>query len=270
VEELRALEGTWLFTSLEVEGVAQPESAFRLSRLRLNGDRFRMESAEATYEGVFDINVEAGPHTIDVEFVEGPQAGNGSSGIYALEGDRLTICLGLTGCARPTAFKTLPGSGHALETLRRLGKDGEPTASGEAPSAQQEPVSQEGFDLMTPELEALQGEWVSLRITRDGMALPPEFAQSGRRVTEGQVTTVQFGTQVWMKGLTRVDLGQEPPTIDYLRLDGAAAGQVQRGIVRLDGQTMQICLAEPGAERPGAFSSPAGSGWTLSAWRRVG
>ena len=42
----------------------------------IDGDRFRTESPEATYEGVFNIDVEADPHDIDIEFVEGPEAGN--------------------------------------------------------------------------------------------------------------------------------------------------------------------------------------------------
>lgn len=69
VEQLRALGGTWLFTSLEVEGSGLPAPAFSSSRLILNGDRFRMESKEANYEGIFDIHVEVDPHTIDMEFV---------------------------------------------------------------------------------------------------------------------------------------------------------------------------------------------------------
>ena len=45
------------------------------SRILIDGDRFRTESPEATYEGVFNINVEAQPHEIDIEFIVGPEAG---------------------------------------------------------------------------------------------------------------------------------------------------------------------------------------------------
>ena len=43
--------------------------------MMIDGDRFRMESPEATYEGIFTIDVEADPAQIDIEFVEGPEAG---------------------------------------------------------------------------------------------------------------------------------------------------------------------------------------------------
>jgi uncharacterized protein (TIGR03067 family) len=76
VEQLRALEGTWMFAGLEVDGSIIPASALGASRILIDGDRFRTESPEATYEGIFNINVETQPHEIDIEFVAGPEAGN--------------------------------------------------------------------------------------------------------------------------------------------------------------------------------------------------
>src|SRR6185295_9982861 len=120
VEQLRALEGTWTFARLEIDGSTIPASALQASRLLIDGDRFRTESPEATYEGVFNIDVEAQPHAIDIEFVEGPEAGNWNFGIFRLNGDQLEICLDLNGKSRPTAFRTSPGYGHAYEILTRI------------------------------------------------------------------------------------------------------------------------------------------------------
>src|SRR5262245_17032969 len=94
VEQLRALEGEWRFASLEIDGHAVPAGAIARSRMLIDGDRFRTESPEGTFEGVFNIDVEATPARIDIEFVEGPEAGNWSYGLYALAGDTLTFCLG--------------------------------------------------------------------------------------------------------------------------------------------------------------------------------
>ena len=270
VEQLRALEGTWLFTSLEVEGAGMPEPAFSSSRLLINGDRFRVESREANYEGIFDIDVEVTPHTIDIDFVEGPEAGHSSYGIYEFAGNDLKICLGLTGYPRPSDFRTTPGSGHALETLRRGKMDDRAAASPafEFSDQQGAPASREGFDVMTPELELLQGKWAATSLTQDGMALPPQFYEMGRRVAQGNVTTVTFGDQVWMRALTRIDASQEPQAIDYLHLDGSSAGQIQQGILSLAPDEMQTCLAAPGTPRPKTFTSTPGSGFTLSTWRR--
>ena len=67
----------------------------------IDGDRFRTESPEAIYEGIFNINVEAQPHEIDIEFVAGPEAGNWNFGIYRLDGDTFELCLDLNGRPRP-------------------------------------------------------------------------------------------------------------------------------------------------------------------------
>ena len=61
VEQLRALQGTWTFARLEIDGNVLPAAALTASRLLIDGDRFRTESPEGTYEGVFSINVEADP-----------------------------------------------------------------------------------------------------------------------------------------------------------------------------------------------------------------
>src|SRR3954453_21185927 len=56
VEQLRALEGTWEFVSLEIDGNSMPPGMFSAAHILIDGDRFRTESPEATYEGVFNIN----------------------------------------------------------------------------------------------------------------------------------------------------------------------------------------------------------------------
>jgi len=74
-------------------------------------DRFRMESPEANYEGVFTIDVEKEPHRIDIDFIEGPESGNRCEGICQLDRDQLTFCLGLVGAVRPEKLKLDAGSG---------------------------------------------------------------------------------------------------------------------------------------------------------------
>jgi uncharacterized protein (TIGR03067 family) len=132
VEQLRALEGEWNFVGLQVDGNDMPPAATASSRLLIDGDRFRMESPEANYDGIFTIDAGAEPMRIDIEFVEGPEAGHSSLGIYELAGDQLTICLGLVGSTRPVSFSTKPGSGHALERLRRASAGRQPRATGGA------------------------------------------------------------------------------------------------------------------------------------------
>ncbi len=135
VERLRGMEGTWAFRTLEVDGQAVPANMLGSSRLLIDGDRFRMESPEANYEGIFTIDVEHSPHRIDIDFVEGPEAGNRCEGLFELHQDCLRICLGLAGSSRPEKFETAAGSGHALEDLVRVEHARPPAVDGSAAPA---------------------------------------------------------------------------------------------------------------------------------------
>ena len=87
MDELRSLEGEWRLASLEVDGAPMPAPLVTQMRLLFDGDRFRTESPEANYEGVFTIDVETKPSQIDIDFVEGPEAGNTCYGISIRIGD---------------------------------------------------------------------------------------------------------------------------------------------------------------------------------------
>jgi len=118
-EELQLLQGTWAFDSLEVDGHEVPEAMYRGSTLEINGDTFITRALEATYEGKLQLQPGTAPKTMDMIFTGGPEKGSTSFGIYEVGGDILKICLGFTGVARPQAFVSKPGTGHALEILRR-------------------------------------------------------------------------------------------------------------------------------------------------------
>jgi uncharacterized protein (TIGR03067 family) len=292
VEQLRALEGEWHFTTLEVDGVAMPDGAFIASRLLIDGDRFRMESAEASYDGIFTIDVEATPARIDVEFVEGPEAGGHSYGIYALDGHTLKMCIGLVGSDRPARFGTSKGSGHALETLTRAsaGRQSKATGGKRAPAAGAEsgaaaaraidpstdPAIDPSFDpaafgqTMNDTLRRLEGEWTPLELVQNGEVMRNDWLAFGRRVGAGVETKVVFGGQTMVHARVRIDENRTPMPIDYLHLSGRSKGQIALGLFEWDGDTARFIMSAPGKPRPGDFSCASGSHRTLSRWRRTG
>ena len=271
VDRLRSLEGSWAFNDLEIEGQPMPASALSDSRLLIDGDRFRMESPEATYEGLFDIDIERTPHTIDIDFVEGPEAGQRCEGIFELDGDRLTFCLGLTGSTRPLAFATSPGSGHALEHLTRAdrarpaGVDGGTPAPPDPPPPPADPLSFTGE--ITPTLARLQGDWTPTSLVSSGQALAPAMLAYGSRTMTGADTKVVFGGQTMVHAKVRVDESTSPLQIDYYNLSGTK-GSISLGLLQWIGDEVQFCMGAPGAPRPTDFSCEKGSGRTLSQWRR--
>ena len=286
VQTLRMLEGDWRFESLEVDGTPMPAAVLGRSKILIDGDCFRTESPEADYEGVFTIDIDARPPRIDIEFVEGPEAGNWSYGLFELDGDHVTFCLGLTGAPRPKAFTTSPGSGHALERLHRAtasrpanvngGKRKPIPAAGSAvalaPKASAIPealaIAAAAFDVaMTPLMKRLEGEWTAVEFVRDGASMQGDWLAYGSRRTEGNVTKVIFGGQNMLHAKMKIDESTKPLAIDYLHLEGAAQGRVSAGVLRWDGNEVTFHIAKPGDPRPTGFISAKGSGSTLSRWR---
>ena len=275
VQQVRALEGQWKFTSLETDGAQMPVPSFPAAQLLIDGDRFRMESPEAIYEGVFIIDVDHDPPHIDFEFVEGPEAGERSYGIYALKDNDLTICLGLVGSPRPKQFETTKGSGHALERFSRVSSTRPKSVAGgkrKAPSEIKAPsvgtVDPATFNLsMTPLLEQLQGEWLPVSLVTNGVPLQPAFLAYGSRTQTGNETKVVFGGQTMVHALMRLDESASPIAVDYLNI-GKGPHVVSFGILDWSGGEMRVCMAKAGEPRPSDFSSGPGSGRTLSTWRR--
>lgn len=117
--EYKRFEGTWRFASILMGGQELPADLLKASRMVLKGDTFEVTDATATYRGTYAVDPLAQPRTIDIRFTEGPDAGDHLQGIYQLEGDTYTVCLGLPGKPRPTEFASKAGTGHVLEVLKR-------------------------------------------------------------------------------------------------------------------------------------------------------
>ena len=275
VQDLRALEGEWRFTSLEVEGSGMPAAMLRDSRLLIDGDRFRTESPEANYDGVFTIDVEQTPPHIDIEFVEGPEAGGVSHGIYELDGDRLTLCLGLVAnAARPRTFATKAGSGQALERLERVtaarplnvtGGSAKDTKDAKDTKELADPSS---FEVeMTPLFERLQGEWIPVELFMDGKAMPSQCLAFGIRTMTGNEMKVVFGGQTMVHAKVRIDESVAPIAVDYLNLMKKQAGTITRGIMDWAGDEVRFLIAAPGDPRPKELTTSPPTG-TYSRWRR--
>jgi uncharacterized protein (TIGR03067 family) len=271
VEQLRSLEGIWAFARLEVDGMVMPAGALQASRLLIDGDRFRTESPEANYEGIFNINVETQPHEIDIEFVQGPEAGNWNYGLYRLDGDQLEICLDLNGKPRPDKFGSSPASGRAYETLKRISHARpEAVTGGSAPETRPSAPAHDPAEfefVESPTLTKLQGDWTAVKIIRDGQNLPAMILHTGLRTTTKNEVKVSMSGQTMIHALVKLDESTDPMHVDYYNLDGPCKGAVQHGLFKWIGNEGCFCMAAPGDRRPDDFAAPSGSGRTFSQWR---
>jgi uncharacterized protein (TIGR03067 family) len=269
IEILRKMEGTWGFKSLVVGGNQIPAAMIGSSKIVMNGDRFYTHSPEGDYLGEFRIDVQRTPMLLDIHFIEGPHSGEVAFGIFELDGDQLTICLGLVGASRPTEFISKQGTMHALEILERVTKDApvtvaKPVDSSPKESAAEEPIDVTGFDVMTPDLVRLQGEWIPVQLTLDGSPMDKKFLSFGKLVRKGNHTLVTFGSPI-IDAQTRTHDGNQ---IDYLLNTGPTKGRIQLGIYEIDGDQIRVCMGAVGDPRPTEFESQPGSGRTHSVWKR--
>jgi uncharacterized protein (TIGR03067 family) len=120
-EAHKKLVGVWTATQAEREGKAADDVVG--NRLSLTGNRFQIQSTDGKplYAGTVRVDPSAKPAAIDFEHTEGALKGKAWKGIYALSGDRLTICDNAPNLdkGRPAAFEAKSGSGYVLVTFRR-------------------------------------------------------------------------------------------------------------------------------------------------------
>ena len=115
-----SLEGKWEVTAQTVDGkMSEPEELKNVFAV-VKGEKVTFlykdkERGTATQK----LDPKKSPKQVDVTYEDGPLKGTTLKGIYKLEGDTLTICLGGLGKDRPTEFASKDGSGTILITNKR-------------------------------------------------------------------------------------------------------------------------------------------------------
>ena len=268
--DLDKLQGTWHVTSLELDGRPAAASSLAGTLIVVSGATFTSRMADAAYEGTISLGPSKSPKTFDLLFTTGPQKGTSHPGIYKLAGDTWTICFAMHGTARPKRFATRPGSGLALETLRRAGALARPARGARAAASSS--MAATAPPAATPASSAppteLEGEWTMTKGVFNGVPLAPELVAYCKRVTHGDITRVAAGPQIMLEARFTLDRAASPRAIDYMNLAGSHKGKAQAGIYALEGKTLTISVSAPGHARPDSFSTRKGDGRTLTVWTR--
>jgi uncharacterized protein (TIGR03067 family) len=117
----KQLQGTWTATKAERDGNTADDVVGH--RLSFTGNRFQIQSEDGTllYAGTIRVDPSAKPVAIDFEHTEGVLKGKAWQGIYALNGDTLTVCDNAPNLdkGRPATFEAPSGSGYVLITFKR-------------------------------------------------------------------------------------------------------------------------------------------------------
>jgi uncharacterized protein (TIGR03067 family) len=114
------LQGTWKVSAEVEDGRESPAARCGKVRLVFAADKLLLKEGDEVQEAAFTLDATRTPRVIELVPAAGPHKGKKLSGIYALEGDTLRVCLPTEpGKEAPADFGCRPGSGRILLTLQR-------------------------------------------------------------------------------------------------------------------------------------------------------
>ena len=118
------------------------------------------------------------------------------------------------------------------------------------------------------ELARHQGTWEVVSFVSDGKETPEEIASSITRVVEDDHVAWYRNGKSFAGTTLKLDPSETPKAIDVIPDGGPQKDKVVRGIYRLEGDELTICMAAPDAPRPKTFDGAKGTQQTLMTFRR--
>jgi uncharacterized protein (TIGR03067 family) len=123
-EEMQKLQGTWQVSkSIAPDGIAEPDEANKNVVFEFKDDRMIYREKNDEHANTYTLDSSKQPKWINIDPSQG--ADRMAAGIYKLEGDELTLCVGPAArdgkpVPRPTEFKPNKENGQGLLVLKRV------------------------------------------------------------------------------------------------------------------------------------------------------
>lgn len=111
--------GDWQMIKAQLGGKELAPEVVKALKLSLTGDKY-VATAESKDEGTVKYLPDTSPPAMVITGTAGPNKGKTFPAIYEFHGDTLKICYDLSGKARPTEFKSKPGTQLFLATYQRI------------------------------------------------------------------------------------------------------------------------------------------------------
>lgn len=259
-----AMQGRWKVVGWETNGWSEPDGYYTAARI--SGDKifFRLgKNREGDVQGYsFRLNEAQTPKQIDWVGTEGAIKGTvAPAGIYHLDGDRLVLCLlnASKERSRPTQFETEPGDGLWLIVLQRE----QPivplvsSATGGQPLDPRRGGPRDDGAEGRP-IEMLQGTWHLRNLEQNGEQPSAFFLR--KLIIDADRIAVEspIAPRTEFRYVVRPTTNLKQ--IDLIHTFGVKEGKILKGIYRLEGNRLFLCLnqAEDGA-RPTRFAAEAGT-----------
>src|SRR5438876_10811255 len=118
------------------------------------------------------------------------------------------------------------------------------------------------------ELKKLQGTWLPSAAELGGRKWPDEQLKALKLVIADDKYTVTVG-ELTDKGNLKLDPNTKPLAMDILGTDGPNKGKTFPTIYELSGDTLKVCYALEGKDRPAKFETKMGSMLFLVTYQRA-
>jgi uncharacterized protein (TIGR03067 family) len=118
------------------------------------------------------------------------------------------------------------------------------------------------------DLDRLQGTWTLSSMEREGEAAPADELQGSTVVYEGNRMSLRDGDRVRRRGIITLAPERTPKAINTWDQDGPYEDQTVPGIYELEGDTLRICFARPGQDRPKQFTTKSGTGVLFCVYKK--
>ncbi len=100
--------------------------------------------------------------------------------------------------------------------------------------------------------EALEGKWKVVSVERDGKT-DAKWTDGVRTMKDGKYELKPKEGDAVTGGYKLIDTTTTPKEIDFMPDAGQYKGKTLKGIYAIKGDTLKICFAEPGKDRPKEF-----------------
>jgi uncharacterized protein (TIGR03067 family) len=220
-------QGNWSVVSAVKAGEEVPDEILKTFKLRIKGDQITLEILGETRKGTFKLDPSKKPKTLDAVYED-----KTIKSIYQFEKGKIKVCASEQ--ERPTEFKADAGSQNILIVFQREAGD-------------KQDKDKEKGGKTSAELKKFAGAWIAVSAEKAGEKIPDEFLKTFKVTFAGDKVTIELAGMT-KEGILKVDPSKKPAAIDLTMDD-----KTGHGIYAFEGDTLKICGAEPGQERPKDF-----------------
>lgn len=110
-------------------------------------------------------------------------------------------------------------------------------------------------DAAKKDLESLQGVWQAVSAEIEGNPAPEEKLKALKLTFKGNKASHPGPDGKAEEVMIKLDASKKPKTIDVSPTDGNDKGKILVGIYSIEGDTLKICGAKAGSDRPTEFKA---------------